>query len=65
LNDEGLLFPDSQEVLSTTVGNVDLGVGDVNVTLRAINKLLERSRPLLYNLTVDTAKPVKDGKCKV
>ncbi|XP_055997828.1 uncharacterized protein LOC125647098 [Ostrea edulis] len=61
LDDEGLLLSDSQEVVFASVGNVDLGTGEVNVTLQAINKLLERSKSLLYNLTVDTAKPVKDA----
>ncbi|XP_062616300.1 uncharacterized protein LOC134278015 [Saccostrea cucullata] len=59
LDGMGLTFSDAQDVLFTSVSNVDLGQGQTNVTLQAINKLLERSVPLHYNLTVVTDKPIK------
>ncbi|XP_061181037.1 uncharacterized protein LOC133189652 [Saccostrea echinata] len=61
LDGEGLSFSDAQDVLFASVRNVDLGQGQTNVTLQAINKLLERSIPLHYNLTVVTDKPMKDA----
>ena len=63
MDGEGLTFSDAHEVMFTNIGNVELGHGQINVTLQAINKLLERSLPLHYNLTVDTRKPIRDGKC--
>nr|XP_034314147.1 uncharacterized protein LOC105348718 isoform X1 [Crassostrea gigas] len=61
LNGEGLTFSDAQEILFTNIGNLELGQGQINVTLQAINKLLERSLPLHYNLTVESGNPVKDA----
>ncbi|XP_078334035.1 uncharacterized protein LOC111124258 [Crassostrea virginica] len=60
LDGEGLTFSDAHEVLFTNIGNVELDQGQINITLQAINKLLERSLPLHYNLTVDTRKPIRD-----
>lgn len=59
---EKMSFPDSQDFLFTSVNNLTLTLGSINVSTQAINDLLLVSDKVRSDITVFTEKPVKHGK---
>lgn len=59
---EKISFPDSQDFLFTSVNNLTLTLGSINVSTQAINDLLLVSDKVRSDITVFTEKPVKHGK---
>lgn len=59
---EKMSFPDSQDFLFTSVNNLTLTLGSINVSTQAINEILLVSDKVRSDITVFTEKPVKHGK---
>lgn len=59
---EKMSFPDSQDFLFTSVNNLTLTLGSINVSTQAINDLLLVSDKVRSDITVFNEKPVKHGK---
>lgn len=59
---EKMSFPDSQDFLFTSVNNLTLTLGSINVSTQAVNDLLLVSDKVRSDITVFPEKPVKHGK---
>nr|XP_034301655.1 uncharacterized protein LOC105322112 [Crassostrea gigas] len=62
---EKMSFPDSQDFLFTSVNNLTLTLGSINVSTQAINDLLLVSDKVRSDITVFTEKPVKHATQKM
>lgn len=59
---EKMSSPDSEDFLFTSVNNLTLTLGSINVSTQAVNDLLLVSDKVRSDITVFPEKPVKHGK---